>query len=144
MRLLLRRVATVAVILAGVMIVAATGSSSKSGTSKSPGVPGAGSGSHPATADVTITTCAIASNQFEGPSATLQVLNHSTKASDYLITVAFDSPDGKTQLDTGNANVQNLAPGQKASTDATSLKSELRNQKFVCKVADVTRLSAVG
>jgi ABC-type oligopeptide transport system substrate-binding subunit len=143
-RLLVRRIAIVVVILLGVAIVAASGSSSKSGSSTSPGVPGAGNGSHPATADVTITKCAISSNQFEGPTATLQVLNHSSKSSNYIIAVAFDSPDGKTQLDTGDAGVQNLASGQKTSTDASSLKSELRNQKFVCKIADVTRLSAVG
>ncbi len=93
---------------------------------------------------MTITKCALSSNEFEGPSATLQVLNHSSKSSDYIITVAFDSPDGKTQLDTGDATVSNLAAGQKTSTDAPSLKAELRTKKFVCKIANVTRTSAVG
>src|SRR4051812_4033442 len=100
----MRRIAIILMIVLGVGIVAATGSSSKS---NSPGTPGAGE-SHPAKADVTITKCAVASNQFEGPTATLQVLNHSSKASNYIITVSFDWPDGKTQLDTGNATVQNL------------------------------------
>ena len=93
---------------------------------------------------MTISKCALADNSFEGPDATLTVTNHSSKASNYIITVAFDSPDGKTQLDTGNADVQNLAPGQNTSVHASSLKNELRSQPFICKVADVTRLSAVG
>ncbi len=93
---------------------------------------------------MTIKSCAISDNQFEGPKATLEVLNHSSKSSDYIITVAFDSPDGKTQLDTGTALVNNLAPNQQTSTDATSVKQDVRDQKFVCKVVDVTRTSAVG
>ena len=92
-----RRLAIVAVVLIGVAVVAASGSSSKSGSS-TPGSSAASTGSHPAAADVTIAKCAISSNQFEGPTATLQVLNHSSKSSDYIITIAFDSPDGKTQL----------------------------------------------
>jgi hypothetical protein len=139
-----RRLAIVAVVVLGIAVVAASGSSSKSGSS-TPGSSAASTGgSHPATADVAITKCALASNDLEGPDASLQVLNHSSKSSNYIITIAFDSPDGKTQLDTGNATVSNLAAGQKTSTDAPSLKSELRGQKFVCKVADVLRTSAVG
>jgi hypothetical protein len=69
-------------------------------------------------------------------------VNHSSKTSNYLITVAFESPDGKTQLDTGNAVVNNLASGQSATETADSLKSELNSQKFVCKVADVTRYAS--
>jgi hypothetical protein len=138
--MLIRRLAVVALILLGVSAVAATGSSSKSSGSSAKS-----SGSHPPAADVTISKCFMTTNQFEGPAATLTILNHSSKSSNYLITVAFESSDGKTQLDTGSASVNNLAPGQTTSTDATSLKSELRSQsKFTCKVADVTRLSAVG
>src|SRR4051794_51936 len=135
----LRRIGSVGAILLGVAAVAASGSSAKSS-----GSPGNGSAAHPATADVTISKCAMSSNEFEGPTASLAVFNHSSKPSNYIITVTFESPDGKTQLDTANATVQNLAAGQKTSTDASSLKSELRGKKFACKVADVTRLLATG
>lgn len=63
--------------------------------------PGTGSSVHPALADVTISGCAVSANQFMGPEATLTVINHSTKSSNYFITVAFDSMVGNTQLDTG-------------------------------------------
>jgi hypothetical protein len=72
------------------------------------------------------------------------ITNHSSKASDYTVTVAFESPDGKTQLDTGNAVVAHLASGQSTSTDASSLNSSIRGEQFTCKVVDVTRFSAVG
>lgn len=132
--------------VAGLATVASGGNSSKS-TGNSNGTSGgaqsnSGNNSNPPQADVTITGCALADNQFEGPVAHLNVTNHSSKASNYIITVAFDSPDGKTQLDTGNANVQNLAPGQSSQQDAPSLKSELRTQQFTCKVAQVDRLAA--
>lgn len=40
------------------------------------------------------------------------VTNHSSKRSDYLITLALESADGKTQIDTADIFVQNLEPGQ--------------------------------
>jgi hypothetical protein len=126
-----RRLPVLVCVALGAVAVGASG-----GTS-SGGAPGEGSSSHPATADVTITKCALAKNPFEGPKATV-------KASDYIVTIAFDSPDGSKQLDTGDASVDNLGSGQQSTTGAVSLKSGLRKKKFVCKVADVTRISAEG
>lgn len=137
MRGAVRTTAVLAVLLGGVLTLAASGNSDDK-------TPVKGGEKNPAAADVSITNCAVSSNEFMGPSATLSVVNNSSKASNYLITIAFESPDGATQLDTGNASVQNLAPGQTASADAPSLKSELRGTPFICKVADVTRLSASG
>ena len=133
-----RRVPILLAVALGSFAVAAWGGSS------SGGAPGEGSGDHPAAADVAITKCAVAKNPFEGPKATLSVTNHSSKSSNYLITIAFDSPDGTRQLDTGDASVDNLGPGQQTTTTALSLKSGLRKKKFVCKVTDVTRFSADG
>ena len=90
-------------------------------------------------ADVTVAGCTT-DPTLNTPKATLSVVNHSSKSSNYLITVAFDAPDG-SQFDTGNASVQTLAPGQTASTDATSLK-ENPPSGITCKVTDVTRLAS--
>ncbi len=40
------------------------------------------------------------------------ITNHSSKRSDYFVTVALESADGKTQIDTSTVIVQNLEPGQ--------------------------------
>ena len=93
------------------------------------------------TADVTITKCGLADNEFEGPQATLDVVNHSSQTSNYIITVAFDSPDGSQQLDTGDANVQALDPGQSTQVTAVSVNSRLRSSgQFTCKVSQVDRI----
>jgi hypothetical protein len=131
-----RRIAIALSVVLGSAAVAASGGSSSGGS------PGEGSAQHPATADVTISKCGLPKNPYEGPRATLSITNNSSKASNYLITIAFESPDGTKQLDTGDATVDNLGPGQQTTTNADSLKSGLRHKKFVCKVADVTRLSA--
>jgi hypothetical protein len=132
-----RRVPILVVLTLGSAAVLASGGSSG-------GSPGEGSAAHPATADVQIAKCALSKNPFEGPKATLKVTNNSSKPSDYIITIAFDSPDGSKQLDTGDATVNNLGPSQTTTTGAPSLKRSLRKKQFVCKVADVIRTSAVG
>lgn len=92
--------------------------------------------------DVTISSCATDAS-LNAPSAKVTVKNSSSKPSDYIVTIAFNSPDGKTQYDTGIASVSNLAPGQTGTDTATSLKQGLPAQ-FVCSVVDATRTSAVG
>jgi len=134
-----RRVAVLVAVVGGSVAVIASGGTTSSGGSS----PEEGGSTHPASADVKIAKCALPNNQFEGAQATLKVTNHSSKASDYIITIAFDSPNGKTQFDTGDAIINNLGPGQTTTnTDATSLKSSLRKKKFVCKVASVTRTAS--
>ncbi len=94
--------------------------------------------------DVTISSCAMSDNEFMGPEAGITVKNNSSKASNYMINIAFDSADGATQLDTGFAIVNNLAPGQSAQETASSLKSDTRETagEFTCKVTDVTRFAS--
>lgn len=136
-----RSIAAVGVAVLGVVALAAEGgSSSKPDNPSSPGATATGGGG--ANADVTISKCAVSDNQFEGPAATLTVLNNSSKPSNYIITVAFESKDGKTQIGTGNALVQNLAPGQSATSNAPSLKSDAAATPFNCKVVSVTRTAA--
>jgi hypothetical protein len=73
--------------------------------------------------------------------ATLRVTNHSSKASNYMITVVFESPDGSTQLDSTIAAVNNLASGQKSDVEAPTLK-DAPTGGFKCRVADVTRYAS--
>jgi hypothetical protein len=136
-----RRVAIVVVTGAGLIAAIASGSNSSSSGGKS-GTTVAGQTGNAGLQDVTISKCVLADNQFEGPEATLTVTNHSSGTSNYLITVAFDSPNGGQQLDTGNATVQNLAANQSTTTTAPSLKQQLRSQPFTCKVASVDRFAA--
>lgn len=145
----MRRMLILTVIAVAFLATVASGgnSSSKGGSNNGTSggaVSNSDNGANPPQADVAITGCALADNQFEGPVAHMTVTNHSSKTSDYSITVAFDSPDGKTQLDTAGAFVQNLAAGQASNQDATSTKQELRGQQFTCKVAQVERTAATG
>lgn len=92
--------------------------------------------------DVTVSGCTKSDNPYLGPTAQLTVTNHSSKASNYSITVTFTSPDGATQLDSGNAFVQSLAPGQTTQVEATGLKEDAAAGQFTCKLARVDRFAA--
>jgi hypothetical protein len=59
------------------------------------------------------------------PSVPLTVTNNSSKRSNYLITVALESADGKTQVDTTIASVDDLDPGQTAATSAQFFKPDM-------------------
>lgn len=66
----------------------------------------------------------------------------SSKPSNYMVQIAFVTPDGATQLDTASVMVNGLAPGQASEQVASSFKAELRKQAMTCKVLDVTRFAA--
>lgn len=74
--------------------------------------------------------------------AKVKITNTSTKPSNYTGTIAFDSPDGKTQYDTGPAFAQDVQPGQSTTVDATTLTPA--PGPYICKLVDATRMSAVG
>lgn len=107
----------VALLAAG--LLAACGGSPDSGAS-SAGPSGSG--------DVKVDKCewlpfdaAVAAHVADRPRATLTVTNHGVQARDYMITVAFDSPDGKTQYDTAVTSVDSLDKGQSGTAVAISL-----------------------
>jgi hypothetical protein len=79
-------------------------------TSTSPGV-SQGLGAKNATGDVVIGKLATQAdtNLSEAP---VTITNRSSKRSDYFVTVALESSNGKTQIDTSTVFVQNLEPGQ--------------------------------
>lgn len=130
---------------AGAVVLGASGSSSNSSgsnnTNNAPGVT-ASSGAHPAANDVSITQCGLDSTT-ETPQATVHITNHSSSESNYAVTVAFNSSDGKTQYDTGLAAADNLGTGQSTDQTAVSLKSGVPGG-FTCKVVNVTRYASNG
>lgn len=120
---------------------AASSSSQKSGSTTSNVLSQQAPSASPAANDVSISKCGL-DPTLNDPTATLTVVNHSSKTSDYVITVAFDSPDG-SQFDTGDADVQTLAPGQTGSATASSLKDGAPSN-ITCKVTQVDRTASAG
>jgi hypothetical protein len=109
--------AVVALIGIIAVISAVAGGNKKSATnppgassSTSPGV-SKGIGANNASGDVKIGKTTYDA-QLSDTSVRVTVTNRSSKRSDYLITLALESSDGKTQLDTADLFVQNLEPGQ--------------------------------
>lgn len=90
--------------------------------------------------DVVITACAK-DDTLGFAEATVEVTNNSSKASSYMIEIAFESEDGSTQVGTGSAFVTGLAAGQKKVEEVTSFE-EPGDQPFTCKVSSVDRLAA--
>lgn len=90
--------------------------------------------------DVTIGKCTVDPTT-HWASADLRVKNPKSKNSTFIVTVAFDSVDGKTQYDTGLATVDSLAPGQTTTEAAQGLKT-VHATKLVCRVTDVQRMAS--
>lgn len=66
---------------------------------------------HPAMADVTVNSCSI-DGDTHWASCKITVLNHSSKTSNYIITMSAESPDHATKYGDMIAAVNDLAPGQ--------------------------------
>lgn len=136
------------VLIVIISAIASSSGSKKSTTSSAPSTKSSTGSSKQQTgpldhsADVQITSCTT-DPTISAPTAKLTVTNSSSKPSDYYITVAFESKDGATQYDTGNAFVQNLGPGQSSTQDAPSLKQDIP-AGFTCKLVSADRTSAVG
>ncbi|HKF34610.1 MAG TPA: hypothetical protein VKB37_19790 [Jatrophihabitantaceae bacterium] len=69
---------------------------------------------------------------------TVTVVNHSSKRSDYVIDVAVQSADGKTQYDTGTALINNVDPGQTASDKVMFTNHIPAGAKIVLKTVERT------
>ena len=114
-------------------------SGSSSGSTATSGTGGANKSSIDHLSDYKITKCGVdpTTNDF---SAAVAITNTSSKPSNYLGTLAWESPDGKTQYDTSPVVANNLAPGQTTSVDGFSVKSGQAGA--ICKIVDSTRLAA--
>lgn len=130
-----------------IIIIAAVASSGGSGkgkgdTAASTGITtseSAGTVSH--AEDVKIAKCDADDLGFADSQVVLT--NHSSKSSDYIVSIAYETPDGKTQIGTGNVIVNNLGPNQSSSQqDADSLQKA--TGPYTCRVASVTRVAAAS
>lgn len=113
--------AAVVVIVVIVVVIAV-------GTSNSP--------SHPPSADVKVTSCAVDAVT-RVPKAGLEIHNRTSKASTYGVTVEFDAPNG-TRVSEGAALSLTVASGQTVKTTAGG--SDQVTQKVTCKVTKVNRI----
>lgn len=110
-----------------------------SGGSSQGGTVSHNSGNHAASNDVVISACGP-NTALEGWKATVTVTNHTSKASDYLVTVTFNSADGSKQYDSTIAAANAVQPGQTATADAIALQTI--PEGAVCKIANVTRVAS--
>lgn len=89
--------------------------------------------------DVVVTSCVPDSVGYAA--AKVVVTNTSSKASNYAVTVTFETAGGATQVGTGLATVDGLLPGQKSvPQDVSSLQTAPAG--YTCRVTDVTRYAA--
>jgi hypothetical protein len=107
-------VAIIAIATAAAGGAAKTTTPSTPTNNQSPGV-SRGIGSQDATGDVKLGS--YTTDVIKVGHVGVTVTNHSSKRSDYMITVALESADGRTQYDTADVYVQNLEPGQSTSQD---------------------------
>ena len=130
------------IVLIVVIVIAAGGgskpsSSSNSGSSHSNSGISQGIGAQDATRDVTL-------GPVQAPDSIgvryekVTVVNHSSKRSDYMIDVAVQSTDGKTQYATGTALINNVDPGQTASDQVMFTSHIPAGAKAVLKTVERT------
>jgi hypothetical protein len=91
--------------------------------------------------DVTIDECGPAAGTGY-MRATVDVLNHSSEPSNYLIIVAFESEGGGEQFTTSTAGVDGLGPDQTTTVEANSFTEAPGGRDFTCKVSRVERFRA--
>ena len=96
---------------------------------------------HPPADDVTVNDCGPASGT-NFMRASVDVRNHSSKASNYIITVAFESDDGDRQLTTSTAFVNGLGADQTTTAEANSFQEPPGGVEFTCRISQVERFAA--
>jgi hypothetical protein len=74
--------------------------------------------------------------------ATVEVLNHSSESSNYIVTVAFESEDGGRQLTTTTAFVNGLGADQTTTAEANSFEEPPGGVEFSCRIDRVERFAA--
>lgn len=131
------------IVIVAVLVLAFGGSSGKksppSPTTTNSGVRSS-EGAHPPAADVSITSCELdPSTSFA--SAKLKIINHSSKPSDYSISVEFLAANG-TRVGEGGTLQTHVAPGETAEDTASSPTQATGN--ITCKVTSVERFSSAG
>jgi len=73
--------------------------------------------------------------------ADLEATNSSSKKSDYLVTVAIESADGKTKYGDATAYITGVEPGQTAKQTASAF--DKAEPGYVCRISDVNRSASL-
>lgn len=91
-------------------------------------------------ADVELTDCVptVAGHM----ASTVRISNHSSKRSNYVVDIVFESPGGSRQLAARSVFVNDLEPGQTTQQAAGTLTPAPRS--FDCRVSQVQRFSDEG
>jgi hypothetical protein len=73
------------------------------------------------------------------PTAKVRIINHSSKTSSYIVSVAFDSSDGDVHIRSSisSSSTSNVEPGETVVQTVTVSKSV--SGTFTCKVSSVSR-----
>jgi hypothetical protein len=91
-------------------------------------------------ADVELTDCVPTGAGLMA--STVTITNHSSKRSNYVVDVVFESADGSRQLAARTIVVNDLEPGQATQQEAGTLTPAPR--RFDCRVSQVQRFSDEG
>jgi len=88
-------------------------------------------------ADVELTECSPTGAGHMA--STVRITNHSSKRSNYVVDIVFESPGGARQLATRSVLVNDLEPGQVSQQEAGTLVPSAGD--FDCRVSQVQRFS---
>jgi hypothetical protein len=91
-------------------------------------------------ADVELTDCVPSGAGFMA--STVRITNHSSKRSNYVVDVVFESADGSRQLAARTVFVNDLEPGQATQHEAGTFTPS--PARFDCRVSQVQRFSDEG
>ena len=140
-----RTIAIGVMIVVGLAALIASGSSKPGGsggghhhTTKTATAHASGSGNSPSK-DVTIVSCTTMNGQ---PAAKVRIVNHSSKTSSYIVSVAFDSSNGDVHIRSSlsSSSTSNVKPGE--SVEQTVVVSKSVSGTFTCKVSSVMRFAS--
>jgi hypothetical protein len=129
-------------IVATVIVIAAVGNEVEDRVDEDGGITNfSDNDENPPADDVSIGECGPAPTT-NFMRATVEVRNHSSEASNYLVTVAFESEDGGRQLATTTTGVNALGPDQTTTVEANSFSEAEGGQAFDCQITGVERFAA--
>ena len=127
----------------GIVVIAGIASASSNANKTSPKnnggvITNSDNGSHPPQQDVAVSGCSI--DELGFPTATGTIVNHSSKTSDYELSVNFLK--GGVHVSDGADFVNNVAPGQTATWNAGG--TDQVSGQITCQMAEVNRIASGG
>lgn len=94
---------------------------------------------HPPGADVSIVSCER--SPIGWVDFGLEVINNSSKESDYFVSVGVEDSTG-AKVGDGFASMRNVGPGQPAKVDGIATLSEAAEGNFTCTLDEVERFAS--